>query len=60
LTAALALTRWIDSLLYGIKPSDPLTFTAAGLVLMAVAVFASLVPALRATRIAPAQALRDE
>jgi len=60
LTAALALTRWIDSLLYGIKPSDPLTFTAAGLVLMAVALFASLVPALRATRIAPAKALRDE
>ena len=58
--AALALTRWIDSLLYGIKPSDPLTFTAAGLLLMAVAFFASLVPALRATRIAPAKALRDE
>ena len=60
LAAALALTRWIDSLLYGIKPSDPLTFTAAGLLLMAVAFFASLVPALRATRIAPAKALRDE
>lgn len=59
-TAALALTRWIGSLLYGIKPSDPLTFSAAGLVLMAVALFASLVPALRATRIAPAKALRDE
>jgi predicted permease len=60
LTAALALTQWIDSLLYGIQPSDPLTFTAAGLALMAVALFASLVPALRAIRIAPAQALRDE
>jgi putative ABC transport system permease protein len=60
LTAALALTRWIDSLLYGIKPSDPLTFTAAGIVLMGVALFASVVPALRATRIAPAKALRDE
>jgi ABC-type lipoprotein release transport system permease subunit len=54
------LTQWIDSLLYGIKPSDPVTFTAAGLVLMTVALFASLVPALRATRIAPAQALREE
>jgi putative ABC transport system permease protein len=60
LTVALALTRWIDSLLYGIKPSDPLTFSAAGLVLIAVALFASLLPALRATRIAPAKALRDE
>jgi ABC-type antimicrobial peptide transport system permease subunit len=60
LTAALALTRLIDSLLYGIKPSDPLTFGAAGLVLMGVALFASLAPALRAMRIAPARALRDE
>jgi ABC-type lipoprotein release transport system permease subunit len=47
-------------LFYGIKLSDPLTFTAAGLLLMAVAFFASLVPAMRATRIAPAKALRDE
>jgi putative ABC transport system permease protein len=60
LTAALAVTRWIEGLLYGIRPSDPLTFGAAGLVLMAVALFASLVPALRATRIAPSKALRDE
>jgi putative ABC transport system permease protein len=60
LAAALALTRWIDSLLYGIRSTDPVTFTAAGLVLLAVALFASLVPALRATRIAPAKALRDE
>jgi putative ABC transport system permease protein len=60
LAAALALTRWIDSLLYGIRPSDPLTFGAAGIVLMAVALFASLAPALRATRIAPARALRQE
>jgi ABC-type antimicrobial peptide transport system permease subunit len=37
-----------------------LTFSAAGLVLIAVALFASLLPALRATRIAPAKALRDE
>jgi ABC-type antimicrobial peptide transport system permease subunit len=60
LTAAIALTRWIDSLLYGIQPSDPLTFSAAALALLAVALFASLMPALRATRIAPARALRDE
>ena len=59
LTSALALTRLIGSLLYGIKPSDPLTFSAAGLVLMGVAFFASLLPALRATRVAPAKALRD-
>jgi putative ABC transport system permease protein len=60
LAAALALTRWIEGMLYGIQRSDPFTFTAAGLVLLAVAGCASLVPAVRATRIAPARALRDE
>ena len=60
LVAALALTRLIESLLYGIKPSDPQTFIAAGLSLLGVAVLASLVPALRATRIRPAVTLRDE
>jgi ABC-type antimicrobial peptide transport system permease subunit len=59
LTAALALTGWIESLLYGVRPSDPVTLASAGLILMAVALFASLVPALRAARIAPAKALRD-
>lgn len=59
LTAALALTGWIESLLYGVKPSDPVTLASAGLLLTAVALLASLVPALRAARIAPAKALRN-
>jgi predicted permease len=59
LTAALALTGWIESLLYGVRPSDPVTLASAGLILMVVALFASFLPALRAARIAPAKALRD-
>ena len=60
LVAALVLARLIDTLLYGISPSDPLTFAAAGLALLGIAVLASLVPALRAMRVAPAIALREE
>jgi predicted permease len=58
--AALTMTQWLGSLLYGIKPTDPLTFSAAALTLMTVATLAMLAPALRATRIAPVTALRDE
>jgi putative ABC transport system permease protein len=57
---ALALTRLIGSLLYGVTPTDPLTFAAAALVFAGVAAVACLAPALRACRIAPAIALRDE
>jgi ABC-type antimicrobial peptide transport system permease subunit len=60
LVAALALTRLIDSFLYGIEPSDPLTFAVAGLVLVGVAVVATILPALRAARMAPAAALRGD
>jgi ABC-type antimicrobial peptide transport system permease subunit len=60
LVAALALARLIDSLLYGIEPSDPLTFAIAGLVLVGVALVATILPALRAARMAPAQALRGD
>ena len=57
---ALALTQLIGSLLYGVRPSDPQTFGDAAILLAGVAAFACLVPALRATRIAPAVALRDQ
>jgi putative ABC transport system permease protein len=58
--AALALTRFIKDLLFGVEPADPLTFAAviAGLVVIAAA--ASYVPARRATRVNPVVALRME
>jgi predicted permease len=58
--ASLALTRLIGSLLYGVTSTDTLTFAAAALVLAAVALMACLLPASRASRIAPASALRNE
>jgi len=60
IAGALALTQLIGSLLYGVRPSDPATFAAAALIFSGVAVVACLVPAVRATRIAPSVALRDE
>jgi predicted permease len=60
IAAALALTRLMSTLLYGVKPTDPVVFliVAAGLAL--VAAVASLIPSLRAVRIRPAVALRYE
>jgi predicted permease len=58
--AALGLTRLIGSLLYGVTSTDPVTFAAAALALAAVALAACLLPASRASRIAPAMALRNE
>jgi predicted permease len=58
--AALAFTRLIRTLLYGVSATDPLTFAAGIAVLLAVAVLASVVPAARAATVDPAIALREE
>lgn len=60
LGGAFALTRLIATQLFSVKATDPATFTTVTIVLIAVAVAATLVPALRATRIDPLTALREE
>ena len=58
LAAAFVLTRVMASLLFGVSATDPVTFLSISFVLIAVAAFASFIPALRATRIDPMVALR--
>src|SRR2546425_5833460 len=58
--AALALTRVIRSLLYGVTPTDPATFTVVSLLLVAIALLACWLPARRAARVDPMEALRYE
>ena len=57
---AVALSRWIQDLLFGVTPTDPATFAAVVATLMAVALVACYVPAWRATRVDPTMALRSE
>jgi putative ABC transport system permease protein len=57
---ALFLTRLMSGLLFEVTPGDPSTFAAVGAVLAAVAIAASVVPGLRATRVDPVIALRAE
>ena len=60
LAAALALGRVVSSLIYGVRPTDPLTFATVAVLLVAVGVLATVVPAYRATRVEPIRTLRDE
>jgi len=60
LGAAIVTTRFVESFLYGTKPNDPWTFSLAAAVLALVAVLAGLLPARRASRIDPMNALREE
>jgi ABC-type antimicrobial peptide transport system permease subunit len=57
---ALTLTKYTESMLYGVKAQDPWTLAAAGAVLIAVTAMAGLLPARRATRVEPMRALREE
>jgi predicted permease len=58
--AALVLTTYMETVLHGVRATDPLTFAAVPLVLFATALAGSFVPALRATRVDPVATLRAE
>jgi putative ABC transport system permease protein len=60
LVGAFVLTRWMSSMLFGIKASDPATYAAVLLVSLAAALLACWIPARRATRVDPLVALRYE
>jgi putative ABC transport system permease protein len=58
--SALALTRLMSNLLYGVGAADPATFAAVVFTLLAVAFLSSYVPARHATRVSPIIALRNQ
>jgi len=57
---ALGLGRVVSSLIFGVRPTDPLTFATVASLLVAVGVLATIMPAYRATRVEPVRTLRDE
>jgi ABC-type antimicrobial peptide transport system permease subunit len=60
LAGALALTRFMETLLFGVRASDPATLAGVAALITVVAAAATLVPAVRATRVDPIVALKDE
>ena len=60
LIGAFLLSSYMTSLLFGVKPTDPLVYAAVCALLIAVSLLASYLPARRAARIDPLVALRDE
>jgi ABC-type antimicrobial peptide transport system permease subunit len=60
LTAAFSLTRWMKSLLFEVRPTDPMTFAVTALSLITVALLACWIPARRATRVDPLATLRQK
>jgi ABC-type antimicrobial peptide transport system permease subunit len=60
LAGAAVLTRLMTSLLFGISPTDVITFAAAGILLFALTLLACYIPARRAVRLDPMSALRSE
>jgi putative ABC transport system permease protein len=60
LSAAFALSRLVASLVFGVRPTDPLTFATVALLLVSVGILANILPAYRATRIEPVSTLREE
>jgi putative ABC transport system permease protein len=60
LAASYGLTRSMATMLFGVKPTDPLTFASLALVMLVVAALASYLPARRAQRVDPVAALRGD
>ncbi|HVS15982.1 MAG TPA: ADOP family duplicated permease [Thermoanaerobaculia bacterium] len=58
--AAIAASRWLEAQLFGVEPTDPLTFAGSVVLLAVVAGIAALLPARRASRVYPVSVLRDE
>jgi putative ABC transport system permease protein len=60
LALALAFTRLLSGMLYGVPPTDTVTLAAVTVVVVGVSTLASLIPSVRAARVEPMQVLRDE
>jgi putative ABC transport system permease protein len=60
LAGAAVLSRWLETLLFGVQPTDPATLLGVALILLVVAAVACYIPARRAARVDPLVALRNE